>query len=61
METSHLERLRRLRGLLAAQGRFGAERAKLVCFSAAGFSDGLRRLADQDRDVVLIGVEMLYR
>jgi uncharacterized protein len=61
METSHLERLRHIRGLLAAQGRFGAERAKLVCFGAAGFSDALLRTAEQDSDVVLIGIEALYQ
>lgn len=61
METSHLERLRRIRGLLAAQGRFGAERAKMVCFGAAGFSDALIRTAEQNSDVVLIDIETLYR
>ena len=61
MDTSHLERLRHVRGLLAAQGRYGAERAKLVCFGAAGFSDTLTRAAEQDGDVILVGTEMLYR
>lgn len=61
METGHLERLRRIRGLLAAQGRLGAERAKLVCFGAAGFSNALIRTADENDDVVLIGIDALYR
>jgi len=61
LEVGHLERLRRIRGLLAAQGRFGAERAKMVCFGAAGFSDALIRTAEQNSDVVLIDIETLYR
>ena len=60
MGLGHLERLRRIRALLAAQGRPGAEKAKLTCYGAAGFSDELVRVAEQNNDIVLIGIEDLY-
>jgi hypothetical protein len=44
MGTGHVDRLRRIRALLTTQNRFGAETAKLVCYSGAGFSDQLRGL-----------------
>jgi uncharacterized protein len=56
-----VERLRRIRTLLSAQQRHGADQAKLACFGAAGFSDELLRAADRDSEIVLIGVEDLYR
>lgn len=61
MDRGHLDRLRRVRALLVAQGRPGAERAKLACFGGAGFDDELTRAAEQDGDIVLIGLEDLYR
>jgi hypothetical protein len=61
MGIGHLDRLRRIRALLTAQARYGAERAKLACFSGAGFTDDLRRAAAQDDSIVLIGLEDLYR
>jgi len=61
MGVGHLERLRRIRALLAGQGRYGAERAKLACFGGAGFSDDLLSAADQDDSVVLIKPDDLYR
>jgi len=57
---SHLDRLRHIRGLLAAQGRPGAADARLLCFSGAGFTDGLIRLAGPNTGVVLIGPAELY-
>jgi AAA+ ATPase superfamily predicted ATPase len=61
MSMSHLERLRRIRGLLAAQERPGAGEARLLCFSGAGFTEGLSREAGLHGDVVLIGPADLYR
>ena len=60
MSVAHLDRLRHIRGLLAAQGRRGAASARLLCFSGAGFTDGLVRLAGPHSDVVLIGPAELY-
>ncbi len=61
MGLGHLERLRRIRALLVAQGRLGAERARLACFSGAGFSDELIAAAQADDRIVLAGVADLYR
>ena len=60
MSVAHLNRLRHIRGLLAAQGRAGADGARLVCFSGAGFTDGLAREAGRHGDVVLVGPTGLY-
>lgn len=61
MGLGHLERLRRIRALLAARERYGAATARLVCYGAAGFSDDLRSAAERDSDVVLVGLDDLYR
>ena len=60
MSVAHLDRLRHIRGLLAARGRAGAADVRLVCFSGAGFTDGLAREAGRHADVVLIGPPGLY-
>jgi uncharacterized protein len=56
----HLERLRQIRALLAAQGRAGAATAKLVCYSGGGFNDQLKREAAESGDVLLVGLDQLY-
>ncbi|WP_198154178.1 ATP-binding protein [Catenuloplanes japonicus] len=61
MGLGHVERLRRIRTLLAAQGRHGAITARLACFSAAGFTDELIETAARDDSVVLIGAADLYQ
>lgn len=61
MTAGHVDRLRRVRDLLVAQGRHGAEKARLVCFSGAGFDDDLRRSAESDDEIVLVGLDALYR
>jgi uncharacterized protein len=61
MGTGHLERLRRIRSLLVAQGRPGAGTAKLACFGGAGFTGDLVAAARNNADVVLIGLADLYR
>jgi hypothetical protein len=61
MSVSHLDRLRRIRDLLAAQGRTGAAKARLMCFSGAGFTDGLaREAAAAQHGVALVGPADLY-
>jgi hypothetical protein len=60
MSVSHLDRLRRIRDLLAAQGRPGAADARLLCFGGAGFTDGLAQQAGPKSGVVLIGPAGLY-
>ena len=60
MSTSHLDRLRHIRGVLATQRRAGAARARLLCFSGAGFTEGLCREAAHSADVLLIGPGDLY-
>jgi AAA+ ATPase superfamily predicted ATPase len=60
MGTVHLERLRHIRSLLAASGREGADQAKLMCLSAAGFTDRLTDEAKADGDLLLIDAGDLY-
>ena len=61
MSRAHLDRLRHIRGVLVAQHRAGAARARLLCFSGAGFTEGLSREAADSADVLLIGPDGLYR
>ena len=60
MGVAHLDRLRHIRDLLKAQGRTGAADARLLCFSGAGFTDGLAREAAEHGDVLLVGPADLY-
>jgi hypothetical protein len=55
MGLGHLERLARIQALLVAQERYGAADARLVCYSATGFTDDLRDRAATDTGVVLLG------
>jgi uncharacterized protein len=57
---SHLERLRRIRGLLTAQGRAGAATARLLCFAGAGFSEAIVGEAARSGDVILTSPGDLY-
>ena len=60
MGLEHLDRLRHIRGLLTAQRRHGAATARLLCFSGAGFSAGLRNEAARAGDVRLLTPADLY-
>jgi uncharacterized protein len=60
MDMAHLERLRHIRGLLTAQGRRGAARARLLCFSGAGFTAELTDEAARSTDVRLLSLADLY-
>jgi AAA+ ATPase superfamily predicted ATPase len=55
-----LDRLERLRGLLAGRSGLDASAARLLLASAAGFTDELVRTADRRRDVVLVDTARLY-
>jgi DNA-binding transcriptional ArsR family regulator len=56
----HLQRLERIRELLARAGQPGAAEAALLCFSGAGFSAALAA-ADRERDDIhLIGLDAIY-
>lgn len=59
LDIDHLERLRRIRQLLVAQDRDGAEHAQLLGFSGAGFTAELRA-AEQDGQVSHVGLDRLY-
>lgn len=61
MGLGHLDRLTRIRALLTAQNRHGAATARLLLYSAAGFTDELRARAASDPGIVLVGAEDLYR
>ncbi|GIH23886.1 ATPase AAA [Acrocarpospora phusangensis] len=59
MGVGHLDRLRRIRALLTASDRYDTSSTRLLCFSAAGFTDDLRRLQNQG-EVDLITLTDLY-
>lgn len=59
MGLPHLERLTRARDVLAARG-METDGCVLACFSAAGFTEHVRREAEERRDVRLLGVAGLY-
>jgi uncharacterized protein len=54
-----VERLRRLRELLGATGRYDTSATMLACYSGAGFSDALRREASAG-GIALVGLDHLY-
>ncbi len=60
MGMKHLERLRRIRGLLVTQDRPGAATARLFCFGGAGFTEELHAEAARAADVVLVKPAELY-
>lgn len=60
MGIKHLERVRRIRGLLIAQDRPGAATARLFCFTGAGFTDELQAEAERTADGVLVNPADLY-
>jgi AAA+ ATPase superfamily predicted ATPase len=60
MTLSHLHRLERIRTLLGARRDIRAEQTRLLCFSGAGFSEDLKRIAATDPTVQLVDLERLY-
>ncbi|GIH89761.1 hypothetical protein ACFFMN_12815 [Planobispora siamensis] len=59
MGPGHLDRLRRARDLLIAQGH-RAEDSVLACYSGAGFDERLRAEARKDSRVLLVDLPTLY-
>lgn len=60
MGLGHLERLRHTRALLQDRGNMRTDGTRLLCFSGAGFTDELRRLADEDEELQLVDLQRLY-
>jgi uncharacterized protein len=60
MGPGDVERLRRIRALLTAQGRPGAATARLACYSMAGFAPELVEIARRSDEIVLVGLDTLY-
>lgn len=60
MGRRHLDRLRRIRGLIDAHGKYDTSATRILCFSSAGFTDGLREGASASPDILLISAEDLY-
>ncbi len=60
LNVSHLKRLQRVRTLVASSGRYDTSDTRLICYSAAGFSEDLRA-AERAGQVKLVGVERLYQ
>lgn len=60
MGLGHLQRLTRIRDLLHTRPETRAGEIRLLCFSGAGFTAELRRLAAQDETIQLIDLDRLY-
>ena len=58
MGEGHLDRLRRIKALLAGRG-VDTTAVRLACYSGAGFTEGLRGAAAAG-DVVLVDLRRLY-
>ncbi|MEV0092619.1 ATP-binding protein [Streptomyces sp. NPDC050738] len=60
MGMDHLQRLKHIRSLLVAQGT-ATEATRLFCYSGAGFTSALSRLAESDPSVQLVDLARLYQ
>lgn len=59
MGSAHIERLRHIRTLVAAAGRYDTSRTRLLCFSGVGFNDKARSAAAAG-EVQLVDLPALY-
>ncbi|WP_203236755.1 AAA family ATPase [Nocardia panacis] len=59
MGSNHVDRLSRARDLLTRAG-WDTSHCRLACFGGVGFSAALQRRADEESDVLLIGLDELY-
>jgi AAA+ ATPase superfamily predicted ATPase len=59
MSTRDVARLRRIRNLLAATGRYDTSATQITCYSGKGFSPALQQEAAAG-DLVLVGLDQLY-
>lgn len=60
MGPAHIDRLRLIKSLLSAGGRYDTAQAKRMCFSGAGFTSGLCDLAASDSSILLVDAGELY-
>lgn len=60
MGTRHIERFRRIKSLLETNGKYDMRNTRLMCFSGAGFTDGLREQAAADSSILLVTPDELY-
>jgi AAA+ ATPase superfamily predicted ATPase len=60
MDAGHVERLRQIRSLLTATGKFDTSNTKLICFSGAGFGRRLHEAAGAGSDILLVDADELY-
>lgn len=60
MGAGHVERLRHIRDLIGAAGRYDTGDTRLVLFSGAGFNGNARAAAEASEDVLLVDLPMLY-
>jgi hypothetical protein len=60
MGVRHLERLRHIRHLLEAHGKYDVSSTRLACFSGAGFTDELHGIAAEDDRILLVSPEDLF-
>jgi uncharacterized protein len=60
MGSAHIDRLRLIRSLVSAGGRYDTAHTKLICFSGVGFTRGLRELASSDSAILLVDAGELY-
>ncbi|MFD4432822.1 ATP-binding protein [Nocardia sp. NPDC058497] len=57
----HIDRLRRIRETITANGKFDTTHTRLLLFSGAGFNDRARAAAAESGDIVLVDLATLYR
>lgn len=60
MGLGHLRRLEHIRALLRAKDGVRVQHTRLFCYSGAGFTDELRRIAAEDHTVQLVDLDRLY-
>ena len=60
MGSAHIDRLRLINTLISSAGRYDTTQTKLMCFSGAGFTRGLRDLAASDSSILLVDADELY-
>lgn len=60
MGVGHLDRLRHIRVVVSAGGRYDTGGTRLICFSGAGFTPDLVEQAATDPQVRLVGLDRIY-
>jgi AAA+ ATPase superfamily predicted ATPase len=60
MGAAHIDRLRTIRDVIAAVGKYDVADTRLMCFSGAGFNEKARVMAEAAGNVHLVGIADLY-